>query len=352
MGNVNPQMWDDDRFVDLPYVWSKVLWTYLLTCTQEIPGLIRGGVGSFAEALRVSDACAKRALGGLIEAPSHAGLMMIEVDPLHRIVRVPNAPRYNPPGNPNVVVGWWRRWQQMPDSVLKHRHVGAIKTAIDRLAGTAEDSKEASTKAHEAWIKVWTTTFDLAKSPSEDKQESLFPSHLLKASRKPSRRNVSGTGSETGSGTRSETEIGFRNPDPDPSPDRLPFTVGELLLVLGQKSAGQVVIEPFDRRLAPAITKVIRQCAAENVTLDDVEAAAAWIGAGGLAWMSDLDPRWVAKAGNLFGAVGAARRWIGQGRPVIAKSNVVPLRDVRYGRYEPPTSFDGVPGEQKLEPIP
>jgi hypothetical protein len=90
----------------------------------------------------------------------------------------------------------------------------------------------------------------------------------------------------------------------------MPWTLAELTATLDEASAGKIVVAPFVAALAPPLTLVVRQLAAQNVTLDDIRVVGEWVKAGGCDWMRDpIGLSWLAKAGNLADAVGKARAW-------------------------------------------
>ncbi len=95
----------------------------------------------------------------------------------------------------------------------------------------------------------------------------------------------------------------------------LPFTVERLLDVLNTASAGRVAIAPFDRRLAPPLTAVIRDLDAQSVTIEDVRLAGEWVRAGGID--CQLAVNWVATTGKLADAIAKARAWDAAGRPSV-----------------------------------
>lgn len=143
---VDPRLWDDDKFVELSDD-AKLLWLVILTGPQTsyVPGLMTTGIGTLSEVLRkgferVSEAFQELLKWGLIEH-----------DPKRRVLRVPNAPRYNPPDNPNVLKGWFRVWQSAPESPLKYAHISSIfeslgdpspamKKAWDETFGTVPET--------------------------------------------------------------------------------------------------------------------------------------------------------------------------------------------------------------------
>ncbi|KKL50543.1 hypothetical protein LCGC14_2304470, partial [marine sediment metagenome] len=110
-GVIDPTMWDEDEFVDLDRD-SQLLWLYLLTgpeSAKSCPGLIQIGAAALGEALRWTSEQSLAALGSL------KALGWLELDERKRLIRIPNAPRYRPPSNHNILKGWWRLWNEVPD---------------------------------------------------------------------------------------------------------------------------------------------------------------------------------------------------------------------------------------------
>jgi hypothetical protein len=96
----------------------------------------------------------------------------------------------------------------------------------------------------------------------------------------------------------------------------LPFTVKDLLSTLNVASRGRVAIEPFDSRLAPSVTAVIREMQEQRCTLDDARVAGEWILAGGLGG-KPVAVGWIATTGKLLDAISKARAWDAAGRPPV-----------------------------------
>lgn len=128
---IDTRMWGDSKFRELssPGPSAKYLWVFLLTGphTTNLPGLFRAGEMSLAEELGWSaegfrkgfaELCAK----GLAKADWKA-----------RVVWVPNAIRYNPPDNPNVVRSWRDSWDEVPECPLKAEAYKALKTFTETL---------------------------------------------------------------------------------------------------------------------------------------------------------------------------------------------------------------------------
>ena len=66
--SINPKMWDDPEFIPMTDQ-AKLLWCHLLTAySGGVPGLIQGGVATFAEAMRYTTEVAKSSLCQLVEA--------------------------------------------------------------------------------------------------------------------------------------------------------------------------------------------------------------------------------------------------------------------------------------------
>lgn len=94
-----------------------------------VPGLLAGGVGTVAEGMRMD---ADNVADGLRQLQK---VDFVEVDEKRRVIRLPNAPLYNPPHNPNMVRGWYNRWRAMPRSPLVGRHVDSIRRSIGSRDG-------------------------------------------------------------------------------------------------------------------------------------------------------------------------------------------------------------------------
>jgi len=110
-------MWGDCRFRNLspPQPCGKYLWIFLLTGpqTSNIPGLFRAGEMALAEELGWSVEGFRKAFA----EPFQEGL--VKADWKARVVWIPNAIKYNPPDNPNVVKSWRTAWDEIPECLLK-----------------------------------------------------------------------------------------------------------------------------------------------------------------------------------------------------------------------------------------
>jgi hypothetical protein len=109
-------MWADAKVVSLskPQPNAQTLWVHLLAGeqTEIIPGVCRIGEAAFAEQLGWSVEGLRKPFGELFR------LGMVKVDWTARLVWVPNALRWNPPDNPNVVKSWREPWRHVPECEL------------------------------------------------------------------------------------------------------------------------------------------------------------------------------------------------------------------------------------------
>lgn len=143
---IDPRMWDDERFATLSQP-TKLVWLLILTGphTTPLPGLSNVGVAALAESSRYDADTVSRALAEL----SRAG--MVEFNQTCRVLRVPNAPKYNPCSNPKVLKGWFSIFKSVPDCTEKFRHLASLRAAIP---------------AEEPWANAaWAATFGSVAIP-------------------------------------------------------------------------------------------------------------------------------------------------------------------------------------------
>lgn len=123
---IEPRMWDDERFSALAPE-AKLTWLCVLTGphTTALPGLSVCGVASLAEAIRYGIDTVSKALNDL-EAQG-----LVRVNQAVRVLRVPNAPKYNPCANAKVLKGWLALWKNIPDCAEKFQHIESLKASLD-----------------------------------------------------------------------------------------------------------------------------------------------------------------------------------------------------------------------------
>ena len=142
---IDTRMWGDGKFRNLssPAVSGKYLWIFLLTGphTTNLPGLFRAGEMAMAEELGWSLEGFREGFGELFREG------LVRADWSARVVWIPNAIKYNPPDNPNVVKGWRDSWDEVPECQLKAEAYEALKGFTERLGeGFAKAFREGCAK--------------------------------------------------------------------------------------------------------------------------------------------------------------------------------------------------------------
>lgn len=125
---IEVRTWADEKFRSLTPIppCGQGLWFYLLTGphTGPIPGLFRAGPAAMAEELGWSPEAFTKAFHEVFAKG------MVKADFKARFLWVPNALKYNPPANPNVVVSWGTEFELLPECDLKQEAFEAIKSFI------------------------------------------------------------------------------------------------------------------------------------------------------------------------------------------------------------------------------
>jgi hypothetical protein len=128
---IDTRMWGDSKFRELssPSPSAKYLWIFLLTGphTSNVPGLFRAGEMALAEELGWSVEGFRRSFGELFAKG------LAKADWKARVVWIPNAIKYNPPDNPNVVRSWRTAWDEIPECALKVEAYERLKTFTQGL---------------------------------------------------------------------------------------------------------------------------------------------------------------------------------------------------------------------------
>jgi hypothetical protein len=122
---VSPLIWDDELMVSADDL-TRIVWVALLTGPQvtNLPGLMIGDALLFASFLRRPES----KITTIFESLQQLG--RIEVDSTLRVIRVVNAPRYNPPRTTNWVLAWYKVWNDLPNSTLKHNHLPSLRSSV------------------------------------------------------------------------------------------------------------------------------------------------------------------------------------------------------------------------------
>jgi hypothetical protein len=122
---VDVRVWNDRKFLaggdD-----ARLLWLFLLTCPSlPIPGVVVGGDAALAELLGWTPERLRERFHELLRNG-------LQVRRESRIVWLPNALKYQPPANPNMVKCWAGKWDDVPEGELKPELWEAIRIACKR----------------------------------------------------------------------------------------------------------------------------------------------------------------------------------------------------------------------------
>lgn len=324
---------------DLTGFLAQSLWLQLYTMPEAkngVPGLMIASVNTIAEATGKAADLVRSLLDRLIEHD------LVEFDVARRVLRLTQLPdTLEHPPNPNVLRGWWRRFQNIPDCPLKAAHVAVIRWLLEervRETGKGTNVKIAA---------VWDETFGTVSIPAPRRrgarrlQMNLFP----EASDE--QRNGSGNGSHAVDEVRSEGSS-LQNPKPKeirdsetvPEPFRngrvpdqdlvsgslssgggsgeghdtgtassskphlelvretTPYGPQELLAFLAKEGGGRVTARMYDESLWPALRRTVAQLCEHGISLADLAVLARWLGRG-MRVAGDgqriLGPDWVAR---------------------------------------------------------
>lgn len=120
---VDVRLWNDRKFLSLSE-GGRMLWLFLLTApsTLPIPGVIVAGDLSLAEQLGWSPELFRERFAEVLRA----GLSIRREG---RLLWLRNGLRYQPPANPNVIKGWSKTWDDVPECDLKHELWKELRSA-------------------------------------------------------------------------------------------------------------------------------------------------------------------------------------------------------------------------------
>jgi hypothetical protein len=129
---IDVKIWGDEKFRALsrPQPNARDCFLHLLTNreTTSIPGVYRAYEEGLARDLEWSVEDYRKVFRevsgkGLAKADWKAGLVF-----------VPNVIKHNPPESPNVVRGWWKVWDEIPECSLKQEAYQHLKVFIEDFA--------------------------------------------------------------------------------------------------------------------------------------------------------------------------------------------------------------------------
>jgi hypothetical protein len=142
---IDVRLYGDEKYRALsrPQPNAQYLWLFLLTGphTTNIPGLFVAGEAGMAEAIEWPLKDFRKAFMEV------SGKGMVKADWTSRVVWIPNSVAYNPPENPNVITGWRRAFDEIPECSLKQEALAKLKSFIFSLRDNEGNFREAFRKA-------------------------------------------------------------------------------------------------------------------------------------------------------------------------------------------------------------
>ena len=120
---VDSRAWGDRRFKMLSPD-GKLVFLYLLTCpASDIPGLVPRGPAAIAEDTGLERETVLETFREMVFGDAALALL----DATAGLVLLPNALSYRPPDNPNVLKGWLKEFDRIPESHLKDEWVQRLR---------------------------------------------------------------------------------------------------------------------------------------------------------------------------------------------------------------------------------
>lgn len=139
---VDVRIWNDAKFNNLSPMKpsGQALFLYLLTNpdTTSIPGMMRFSEAGAADALGWSIRAFRKAWRE-IESQNLA-----KADFKRRFLWLPNAIKYNKPESPNVIKGWFKHYQELPECELRDE---AIRNHYEFILSLGSEFRKAFEKA-------------------------------------------------------------------------------------------------------------------------------------------------------------------------------------------------------------
>ena len=122
MGNIAPQFWDDDKVFSLPPA-GVLLFNCMISGPQitNLPGLYRAAPSAFYHPLRCYP---KDEVENAFEAILERGLAIF--DAASNLLRLPKCYRHHPVPNANMIIGWRRTWDKLPNAQIKFDHLDSL----------------------------------------------------------------------------------------------------------------------------------------------------------------------------------------------------------------------------------
>lgn len=333
---VDTRLWDDERVAPLSAL-AKLTWLCLLTGphTTGLPGLYSCGIATLSESMREGIDTVSKAVADLVATG------MVQFNPTVRVVRVPNAPRYNPCANEKVLKGWFALWKSIPDCAEKFSHIERLRDSLDPSSPWVE--------------KGWAGTFGTVSVPSRYRIRTVpnstattttaattspIPSPAPSAATPLPSQPTSPASATTppalpidlGDPTPPKAKSAPRKAStPKPAKPPPPFNIAAAFEALATASDGRFA-PGIDRDWTDGIRIAVAKRIRQYPDLAEWRLVGSWLLAGGDGYRESLGPSWAASNG-LPDAMARAREWKAKGGDVIA---------ARFTPAAPPDPADAV----------
>lgn len=325
---VDTRLWDDERVAPLSAL-AKLTWLCLLTGphTTGLPGLYSCGIATLSESMREGIDTVSKAVADLVATG------MVQFNPTVRVVRVPNAPRYNPCSNEKVLKGWFALWKSIPDCAEKFSHIERLRDALDPSSSWVE--------------KGWAGTFGTVSVPDRYRIRTVSNSTATTTAGATATTSLSPAPPEAPTTEApkapppnpGETGALFDDPAPPPPPpakpapkrrasskpktdDPPPFSIDAAIDAIASAAGSRFEVgdkAAWDKGHIIATRKMIRRFP----DLSTWSLVGEWLRAGGDAFRGPVTIEWTAEA-HFSTAVMLAKRWHADGRPAITRNDAAP----------------------------
>lgn len=151
---------------------TKLFWIALYTTPEAkmvVPGMFVGSVSTMADACRIQPDDARTYLDRLIEDD------LVEYDVQRRVLRMTELPDCGEsPANGKAILGWWRRFQNVPECRVRDAHVNTLRWIMDEWC--RRNQKTLSPGHQQAWTETFgrITPPPMRKRSPRHEQTDLF----------------------------------------------------------------------------------------------------------------------------------------------------------------------------------
>lgn len=316
---VDTRLWDDERVAPLSAL-AKLTWLCLLTGphTTGLPGLYSCGLATLSESMREGIDTVSKAVADLVATG------MIQFNPTVRVVRVPNAPRYNPCANEKVLKGWFALWKSIPDCAEKFSHIERLRDSLDPSSPWVEKgwagtfgTVSVPERYRIQTVSISTATATTAATDSIPSPAPSAATPLPSQSTSPSSVATPPLTLDLGDPTPPKAKPAPRKAStPKPAKPPPPFAIGDAFAALASASQGRFA-PGIDRDWTQAIRIAVANRIRQYPDLAEWRLVGSWLLAGGDGYRTSLGPSWAA-SNALPDAMARAREWEAKGGDVIA----------------------------------